>query len=98
MPRALAVVRETLKAPLSGDERRWLVLDADAILGLDLDRVWTEVDGGDPGVQDETDPLPDAIRALVDARGAARTARDFGRADQLRTELLTLGYEVRRPA
>ena len=35
-----AVVRETLRADLPADERRWLVLDADLVLGLDLDRVW----------------------------------------------------------
>jgi hypothetical protein len=29
-----------LRADLPADERRWLVLDADAVLGLDLHRVW----------------------------------------------------------
>ena len=38
LPAALAVVRETLRADLPADERRWLVLDADFVLGLDLDR------------------------------------------------------------
>ena len=41
LPTALAVVREALRTPdLAADERRWLVLDADLVLGLDLDRVW----------------------------------------------------------
>src|SRR5690606_29495226 len=40
LPTALAVVRETVRAALPADERRWLVLDADFVLGLDLDRVW----------------------------------------------------------
>ncbi len=40
MPSAVAAVREALRAPLEDDERRWLLLDADAVLGLDLHRVW----------------------------------------------------------
>ena len=40
-PTALAVVREAVRSPdLEPDERRWLVLDADLVLGLDLDRAW----------------------------------------------------------
>jgi cysteinyl-tRNA synthetase len=38
LPTAVAVVRETLRADLPADERRWLVLDADFVLGLGLDR------------------------------------------------------------
>ncbi len=40
LPTALVVVREVLRADLPADERRWLALDADRVLGLDLDRVW----------------------------------------------------------
>lgn len=40
LPKALAIVREILRADLPANERRWLVLDADAVLGLDLHRVW----------------------------------------------------------
>ena len=45
LPTALAVVRETVRADLPADERRWLVLDADLVLGLDLDRVWEPAAG-----------------------------------------------------
>jgi cysteinyl-tRNA synthetase len=93
MPRALAVVREALKAGLVPDELRWLVLDADAILGLDLDRVWDQatdaaLEPADAGA------LPATVQELAEARSAARAERDFGRADALRAELLALGYEV----
>jgi len=37
---------------------------------------------------------PEAVRALADARQAARKARDFRRADALRDELNTLGWVV----
>lgn len=38
--------------------------------------------------------LPDAVRRLLDARSAARDARDWARADALRDELATLGWEA----
>ena len=37
---------------------------------------------------------PDAVRRLVDDRRAAREARDWARADALRDEIATLGWEV----
>ena len=49
------------------DERRWLVLDADAVLGLDLHRVW------ETGCRPRR-PCPDEVRALVAERDAARAA------------------------
>lgn len=38
--------------------------------------------------------MPDAVRRLVDARREARESRDWGRADALRDEIATLGWEV----
>nr|MBA2571094.1 cysteine--tRNA ligase [Chloroflexota bacterium] len=86
LPRALGVVRQTLRADLDPDERRWLVLDADLVCGLDLDRVW-EPDA----VPDE--PLPDAVMRSLRERADARARRDFARADALRAELLEVGVE-----
>jgi cysteinyl-tRNA synthetase len=88
MPVALALLREILRAPLSADERRWLVLDADLVLGLDLDRVWRA------GSADGPAAIPTDIQALADERAAARTARDWPRADALRAELDGLGWDV----
>jgi cysteinyl-tRNA synthetase len=84
LPTALAVIRETVRADLPADERRWLALDADFVLGLDLDRAVAAPD----------DELPEAIRRLADERATARAARDFARSDALRSELNELGYEV----
>jgi cysteinyl-tRNA synthetase len=88
MPVALALLREILRVPIANDERRWLILDADAVLGLDLDRVWDE-----PAVA-TVDAVPAEVRALVDARTDARSARDWSRADALRSDLERLGWEV----
>ena len=86
LPTALAVVRETLRADLSADERRWLVLDADFVLGLDLDRVAAE--------SGETTSVPAEVEALLAERAAARARRDFAASDDLRSRLADLGYDV----
>ena len=84
LPVALAIVREILRADLTVDERRWLVLDADAVLGLDLHTVW-DAPAGD---------VPDVVEALLDRRATARAARDYAAADAIREELRALGWEV----
>jgi cysteinyl-tRNA synthetase len=56
------------------------------VLGLDLHRVW------DPTGSD--DEVPEAVLALLDARDAARAARDYGRADALRDEIGAAGFDV----
>jgi cysteinyl-tRNA synthetase len=86
LPTALAVVREALRSELEPDERRWLALDADFILGLDLDRAWKEI--GDRNA------LPVDVRALVDERAAARQAGDYARSDEIRSRLTELGWSV----
>jgi cysteinyl-tRNA synthetase len=85
LPAALTVIRETLRAELSNDERRWLVLDADAVLGLGLDGVWA---------QDPEAEAPPEIQSLLSERTAARTAGDYARADSIRAEIADLGWDV----
>ncbi|HEU4918120.1 MAG TPA: cysteine--tRNA ligase [Candidatus Limnocylindrales bacterium] len=85
LPTALAVVREALGTrDLPGEERRWLTLDADLVLGLRLHRVWAA---------DEA-PVPDEIARLVRARDEARDRRDFGTADRIRDNLADRGWQV----
>jgi cysteinyl-tRNA synthetase len=87
MPVALALAREILRADVSEDERRWLILDADLVLGLDLDRVWAES-------EQEAEVVPADVAALIEARTAARSARDWARADALRSGIEALGWDV----
>jgi cysteinyl-tRNA synthetase len=85
LPTALTVIREIVRAELDDDERRWLVLDADAVLGLGLDGVWTA----------EPEPeVPDDVQALLSERAAARKAGDYARADALRAEIGDRGWDV----
>jgi cysteinyl-tRNA synthetase len=85
LPAALAVIREILRSDLSADERRWLVLDADAVLGLDLHSVWEP--------RDEAEAPPE-ITVILAERDAARAARDYARADALRADIAGLGWDV----
>ena len=82
------MIRETLRADLPDDERRWLVLDADLVLGLDLDQA-----SADAGVA-ASDTLGEHEQALLAARDAARVARDWALADVLRDELAAAGIEL----
>ncbi|HYH93445.1 MAG TPA: hypothetical protein VD763_09825, partial [Candidatus Saccharimonadales bacterium] len=95
LPTALAVVREMVRADgLSDDERRWLVLDADAVLGLDLDRVWGDARTGRDADPASEDAVPAEVQAALDARTAARANRDFTAADALRDRLEAMGWTV----
>jgi cysteinyl-tRNA synthetase len=85
LPGALATVRDAVRSAIPDDEKRWLALDADLVLGLDLHRVWE-----DPSVADE---LPPGAGVLLDERAAARAAHDYAHADALRATLLELGIE-----
>jgi cysteinyl-tRNA synthetase len=86
LPATLVTMRQILRAELSVDEKRWLVLDADAVLGLDLHRVW---DAPAPA-----DDVPDAVLALLRDRDAARAARDYTHADALRDDIEAAGFDV----
>jgi cysteinyl-tRNA synthetase len=90
-PTALRIAREALRAPLPADERRWLVLDFDLVLGLDLDR--TIPHASDASLAAAGD-LPAGAPELLEARAAARAARDWATADKLRDELRAMGVEV----
>jgi cysteinyl-tRNA synthetase len=86
LPAALVTVRAILRSDLPADERRWLVLDADAVLGLDLHRVWD--------APAEAADVPDVVQSLLRERDAARAARDYARADALREEIGSAGFDV----
>ncbi len=86
LPAALSITREVARnSTIAPAERRRLILDFDRVLGLRLDTVEAK--------------KPRAISvealALVRERDKARAVRDWKRSDQLRDELIALGFEVR---
>jgi cysteinyl-tRNA synthetase len=87
LPTAYAVVREIVRSDLAVDERRWLVLDADFVLGLDLGRPVAPTASAE-------DAIPAEVAALAERRATARAARDFATADELRARIADAGYDV----
>ena len=62
-------------------------------------RLWTEFDrvlGLDITKRSERreEELPAEVQALVAKRDAARKAKDWGRSDAIRNQLIEMGYEV----
>ena len=88
-PAALQVVREVEKDAAIPDGSKFEMFAwFDHVLGLDLVR-----DVGKP-----PDALPEGAQGLLDARAAARAAKDFAGSDRLRDELAALGVAVRDTA
>ncbi len=84
-PLALAVMWETLgTGSLPSSERLRLLLDFDTVLGLGVESMKKEVVEISPQVQ-----------ALLDARSAARSAKNFAESDRLRDEIGELGFLVK---
>ena len=83
LPRALAVAWEALRGSLPPAVKRATLARFDEVLGLGL-AAW----------QPKAVEVPGDVRALADARAAARKAKDFAAADRLRAELAELGWEM----
>jgi len=86
LPTALSITREVARnSKIAPEERRRLILDFDRVLGLRLDTV----EAKKPRV------ISDEVQAIVRERDEARAARNWKRSDQLRNQLIALGFEVR---
>lgn len=85
-PKALALTWEAVRnAELSAAEKLDFLTFADSILALDLFR---------EEAAPETD-IPADIQSLLDARAAARKAKDWKKSDELRDEIARAGYLVK---
>lgn len=85
-PKALALVWEAVRsAELSAAEKVDFLTFADGILALDL-------------FKEEAAPkadIPAQVQALLDARAAARKAKEWKKSDELRDEIARAGYLVK---
>lgn len=85
-PKALALVWEAVRsAELSAAEKVDFLTFADSILALDL-------------FKEEAAPkadIPAHVQALLDARAAARKAKEWKKSDELRDEIARAGYLVK---
>jgi cysteinyl-tRNA synthetase len=87
-PQAIAVARELIaEAYRRKDFNAWQTLRAlDAVMGLDFEKHRESARAAE---------VPGDVQQLIDNRAAARRAKDFALADQLRKELEARGYEVK---
>jgi len=83
VPRALAVAWDVLRGDLPAPVKRATLARFDRVFGLGLE-AWSPQEADAPA----------AIRALADARFAARQAKQWAEADRLRAELTAAGWEV----
>lgn len=81
-PALIARVWELLK-----EKNRNAILDADRILGLDIENQSRKL-------AEETKNIPDEIKRLAGAREDARKTKDFKTSDALRAQIEKLGFTV----
>jgi cysteinyl-tRNA synthetase len=84
-PHALGALWEALKSEEYAPQEQWgLVTDADRLLGLGLAEA-ARAAGAAP---------PPEVATLLEEREAARRAKDFAAADELRSRIEARGYAV----
>jgi cysteinyl-tRNA synthetase len=86
-PRALQVLRRLEKSDVPDGAKFETFAWADRLLGLDLARA--------VGQAAPVARLPAGAQELLDARAAARAAKDFAASDRLRADLAALGIAVK---
>ncbi len=97
-PKVIARMWELVKdTSVSPAAKRASLLEVDALLGLGL--AAADSRAAVPSVlavaQENEKAVPEEVAALVEARTAAREARDFAKADDLRAKITELGYEIK---
>jgi cysteinyl-tRNA synthetase len=83
LPRALAVAWEALRGDLPPAVKRATLVAFDRVFGLGL-AAWAP----------KVEAVPDDVRALAEARAAARRAKNWAEADRLRGRLAAAGWEM----
>ena len=83
VPRALAVAWDVLRGDLPGAVKRATLVRFDDVLGLGL-AAWVPREA----------VVPPEVRALADARAAARRAKQWAEADRLRADLAAAGWDM----
>ena len=82
MPQAMAIVQELIKSDLESGTKLATIFDYDRVLGLELDKV------------DVVRTLPQDVQQLMDKRHQARKEKNWMLSDQLRDQIIGLGYVV----
>ncbi|MBR1739120.1 MAG: cysteine--tRNA ligase [Ruminococcus sp.] len=89
---AVTALYDVLKADVSPAGKLALIADFDRVLSLGLIE---KAEQKAKAEQEESSDIPDEVKALVEERQAARKAKDFAKADQIRDKIKELGYAVK---
>ena len=81
MPQAMSVVWEIVRYSKKSKQLAALLLKFDEVLGLQID-------------QEEKQELPENILAIIGERKKAREEKNWTKSDELRDQLISLGYSV----
>ena len=82
-PRALAHIWDMVRSDADPADKKATLLELDALLGLEI-AAWRPAEVA----------VPSDVKGLVEAREAARKAKDYGAADRLRDEVLGKGFII----
>lgn len=86
----ITVLYDVFKADTSAATKLALIEDFDKVLSLDL------VKTAEKSLSEkESQDIPAEVLALVEERQAARKAKDFAKADEIRDKITALGYAVK---
>ena len=83
---------DVLKAETNDRTKLALLAEFDEVLSLNLMKAAEQLRAGAAVPAGEA--LPPEVQALVEERAAARKAKDFQKADELRGQIAALGYQV----
>jgi len=72
---------------LAKEKNRKAILEADAVLGLDIENQSRKL-------AEEMNAVPDSIKKLASAREDARRQKDFKKSDELREQIQEEGFDV----
>lgn len=87
---AITAMYDVFKADTTAATKLALLEDFDKVLSLDL------LKSAEKTVEDKKGGnIPEEVMALVEERQAARKAKDFAKADEIRDEITALGYAVK---
>ena len=86
---AVTALYDILKADAPAADKLAAVADIDNVLSIGI------TDAAKKLAEPSDDDIPDEVKALAEERAAARKAKDFAKADELRDKIAALGYAVK---
>lgn len=88
---AITAIYDVLKADVNGATKTALIEDFDRVLSLDLIKQAKTLIENEKSAQED---IPEEISELVEQRKAARKAKDFAKADELRDKITSMGWII----